>query len=120
MAIKELTAAEESQVRWMISGRRHPDRIEAYLAERGCSPEEIEGVFRQFNVRRKHLLAEYHRKRNVRIVGVLIVVGSIAIPLISSGGAVLVVSLGLVAYGIWMALTGSLTMLSHGGSRHFF
>jgi len=96
----------------MISGRRHPDRIEAYLAECGCSPEEIEGVFDEFNVRRKQLLAAYRMKRNVRIVGVLIVVGSIGIPLISSGGTVIVVSLGLVAYGIAMTLTGSLTILS--------
>lgn len=97
-------------MRTMISARWHPDRIEAYLTERGCSAADIEQIYSHYNLRRTHLLAEYRSRRNLRIVGVLIVVGSIGIPLINSGGTVLVVSLGLIAYGIALAITGSLTV----------
>jgi hypothetical protein len=108
--IKELTAAEESQLRWLISARRHPERIEEFLAECGCSPAEIEEFFKQRTMRRSRLLADYRMKRNVRIVGVLIVLLATVPPFRASGGTIIGVSLGLLGIGVWMALTGSLTL----------
>jgi hypothetical protein len=108
--MKELTVSERSRLRSMMSARQHPDRIEAYLAEHGYSPAEIEEVFAELNVRRSHLLDCYRMKRNVRIVGVLLIVGSVCFPVFNSSGTVILVSLGLLVYGIALAITGSFTV----------
>jgi hypothetical protein len=94
----------------MISARRHPGRIEAYLAEQGYAPNEIEEIFAKTNLRRSHLLDCYRMKRNVRIVGCLFILGSLGIPVFSSSGTVVLVSLGLLVYGIALTITGSLTV----------
>ena len=108
--LKELTVSEQSRLRSMISARQHPDRIEAYLAERGYSATEIEEIFAESNVRRSHLLDCYRMKRNVRIIGGVIVLGSFSIPVFNSSGTVILVSLGLLVYGIALVITGSLTV----------
>jgi len=108
--MKELTVSQQIRLRTMVSTRQHPDRIETYLAECGCSAAEIEDIFEESNIRRSHLLDCYRMKRNVRIIGGLIALGSVSIPAFDASGIVILVSLGSLAYGIAIAVTGSLTV----------
>lgn len=108
--MRELTIAEQSRLRAMISARQHPDRIEGYLAERGYSPVEIDDLFTKLNKRRSHLLDCYRMKRTVRIVGALVIFGAFGIPLFDSSGMMIMVSLSMLVYGIALAATGSLTV----------
>jgi len=100
MPMREFTVSEQSGLRSMIAARQHPDRIEAYLAERGYSPAEMEDVFSKFNVRRPHLLTCYRMMRNLRIIGGLLILGSVSSPVFNSPGTVILVSLGLLVYGV--------------------
>ena len=91
----------------MISDRKHPDAIDAYLNERGFSESEIADFYTESNLRRCHLLACYRMKRNVRLIGVALLAFSAAVPLI---GGPLLVSITIVVYGIALIVTGSLTV----------
>ena len=108
--MKELTTSQQSRLRAMITAGRHPDRIDAYLAEQGLSAAEMDDVLSEANIRRSHLLACYRMKRNVRIIGGLVILCSIGIPAFDSSGAVVLVSLGLLVYGVALMITGSLTV----------
>ncbi|MCC9656707.1 hypothetical protein [Rhodopirellula halodulae] len=103
----ELSASQRSSIRRMISDRRHPDTIDAYLVQRGFSDSDIANYYSESNLRRSHLLACYLMKRTVRLIGVALLAFSAAVPLF---GGPLLVSITIVDYGIALIATGSLTV----------
>lgn len=103
----ELSVSQQSSIGRMISDRKHPDAIDAYLTERGFSDSEIADFYTESNLRRGHLLACYRMKRNVRLIGVALLTFSAAVPLF---GGPLLVSITMVVYGIALIATGSLTV----------
>jgi hypothetical protein len=105
---RELSVVEQGRVRSMVTQRQHPDRIDAYLQQRGIPNAEIPDVYTALNLRRSHLLDCYRMKRNVRIVGLLMIAGSVSVPVFHATQASIVVSLGLLVYGIALAVTGNL------------
>lgn len=106
----ELSVGEQSRLRTMIGSRTHPDQIENYLTERGYSKTDIDKLYADANIRRYHLFDCYRMKRNVKLVGCLLVFIAVAMSLFVQGSNSLVISLGLLAYGAAMVITGSLTV----------
>lgn len=101
----ELSVSQQTKVRQMIVDRRHPDQIEEYLASLGFSAEDIDEFYRETNKRRSHLLDCYRMKRNVRLVGVAILFGALAVPVL---GGSWILSVGLIVYAVAIIATGSL------------
>jgi hypothetical protein len=105
----------------MIRKAAHPDRIDAFLQEAGFEKSQVDELFTELNLRRKDLLYRYKVHRNVRIVGWILVLISGApglIFLLAGGGpGTAVVSLGLLAYGIGVAVTGDLNVFSSEDNR---
>lgn len=94
----------------MITDRVHPDKVDAYLKSCGIDYSQLEGAYAALNLRRLHLLDCYRMKRNVRIIGVLVVIISLGIPGVLGEQKAVVISLGLMVYGIALAVTGNLTI----------
>jgi len=109
------------KLREMIRKAAHPDRIDAFLQEAGFEKSQVDELFTELNLRRKDLLYRYKVHRNVRIVGWILVLISGApglIFLLAGGGpGTAVVSLGLLAYGIGVAVTGDLNVFSSEDNR---
>jgi hypothetical protein len=76
----------------------------------GIPESELDDIYAGLNLRRSHLLDCYKMKRNVRVIGVLVVCASVSIPIISTGQTTILVSIGLLVYGVALAITGSLTV----------
>ena len=91
----------------MIADRKHPDLLDAYLNECGFSAAEVEKYYVESNLRRKHLIDCYRMKRNVRLIGVALLVFSIVAPMF---GGPLVVSIPILVYAVALIATGSLTV----------
>ncbi len=94
----------------MIGNRSHPDQIDRFLIQCGIPESELDEFYAGRNLRRSHLLACNKMKRNVRVIGALLICISIGIPVISFGQATILVSLGLLGYGVALAITGNLTV----------
>ena len=103
----ELSVSQRSSLNRMISDRRHPDAIDAYLVERGFTDTDIAGFYAESNLRRGHLLSCYRMKRNVRLIGVALLAFSAAVPIF---GGPFLLSITMVVYGIALIATGSLTV----------
>jgi hypothetical protein len=108
--MRELSVSEQSRLRALVAARQHPDRIEAYLKELAFSTNDIEQVYTAANLRRSHLLACYRMKRNVRLIGGLVILSAVSVPIFDASGTTIVISLGLLVYGIALAITGSMTV----------
>jgi hypothetical protein len=106
----ELSISQQSRLRALIAGRAHPDRIDGFLTQCGIPESELDDFYIGLNMRRSHLLDRYKMKRNVRVIGALVICTSISIPVISAGQTTILVSLGLLVYGVALAITGSLTV----------
>ena len=100
-----MKVAHTTKMRRMIQDRLHPDVIDGYLTQCGYGPQEIDEIYTDMNLRRRHLLDCYRMKRNVRFIGVLIVLISCVTVFLPRGG---LVSIALFAYGSYMAATGSM------------
>jgi|GEM_PF-1804311 len=111
-----LKATDRLKLRTMIRQASHPDRIDAFLLEVGFEKPQIDELYSEMNLRRKDLLYWHKVRRNIRIVGLVIILISGApglIFLLAGGGpGTAVVSLGLLAYGIGVAVTGDLKVFS--------
>ena len=111
-----LKATDRLKLRTMIRQAAHPDRIDAFLLEAGLEKPQVDELFAELNVRRKDLLYWHKVRRNMRIVGLVLILISGApglVFLLAGGGpGTAVVSLGLLAYGIGVAVTGDLRVFS--------
>jgi len=107
----ELTISQQSQLRTLIANRAHPDAIDRFLTGCGIPESELSDAYEDLNIRRRHLLDCYKMKRNVRLIGVLIIVSSIVIPFVSAGQTMILVSIGLLLYGLALAITGNRMVL---------
>lgn len=114
--MRELSQAELSRIRRMVADRCHPQKIDDYLTELGYTTEQIDQIYYQLNYRWSHQLSCYRMKQNVRFIGVIIALSSVAVSSIG-GGLVIVFSFSGLVYGIAVAITGNLTVVEPMGRR---
>ena len=110
MMAPKLTIAQQSRLRTLLGKRSHPERIDAFLKECGIEEADVDDAYAALNLRRTYLLDRYKMKRNVRVIGLLVMLISSGIPAFGGGQTTILVSIGLLTYGLALAITGSLTV----------
>lgn len=103
----QLSIAQQSRLRTLIRQRAHPVRIDDFLKSCGVDEAALDGAYAELNLRRSHVLACYKMKRNARWVGALVILASVAVPVLGDGQMVIMISLGLFVYGVVLVVTGN-------------
>ena len=103
----QLSVSQQLKVNRLIADRQHPDVVESFLVESGFSDSHVAEFYADSNLTRSRLLDRHRMKRKVRFVGLAIAACAFGLPLVDGP---IVVSVGLLVYGIAIAATGSLTI----------
>jgi hypothetical protein len=106
----QLSVSQQARLWQMVTDRVHPDKIDAYLFKCGVDRSQLDTLYSDLNLRRSHLLACYKMKRNVRGIGVLVMLFAIGIPVLLGEQSAVIISIGLLVYGSALAITGHLTV----------
>jgi len=121
----QLSATARQYVAEMISQRGDPKELEMYLLEHGVDENQLDDVYADFGVS-AHQLRQRHRQaqHNRRLGGVLLVVGVVlglvSMAVAAAGGAVVVIAVGMLGYGLVMMVTGENYLASLVFQRHSF
>ena len=103
----KLLRTQEAKLKQLILDRVHPGAVDSFLRQLGYSDLQINAIYFERNWSRKNLLYWYKTKRNVQIVGGVVVL----LALISAGFGTVSIPVGLLAYGIALIWTGRLTIV---------
>ena len=103
-----ISESQQLRLREMVRKSIHPARIDELLIACGALSEQLEHTYGELNLRRSHLLDRYRMNRNVRIVGAIIVLCVAGLAFVNRGQVPVVISLGLIAYGLALVISGNL------------
>lgn len=103
-----LSESQRMRLRELLRKAIHPDKVDEFLMGCGALREQLEQAYDDLNLRRSHLLDCYRMKRNVRLVGSVILLVMAVMTFASHGSIPVVISVGLIVYGIALIVTGDL------------
>ncbi len=103
-----MSASQQMQLRELLRRSSHPRVVDDFLIRCGLLREQLEQAYDDLNLRRSHLLERYRMKRHVQWVGACIVLLVVGIGVIHQGQVSIILSGGLIAYGIALIVTGNL------------